>query len=315
MLSATYEGKDAPSGCMRHTRVELLDEITTWAYGTTGPKIHWLSGLPGTGKSSIASSIADSLASSGMPVASFFISRQSSQRRDLTNIICTLSYTLARHSPAARACVTAAVRQDQDIAELNHSVQVKRLLTDPINAITSSLDESAIIIIDALDECEDVSELVGSDILGAMFPIICASARGAVKLLITSRLEPIICSSFSNSFLELGSNQTCEVRLHEVESSKVQDDIAKFFRAELASLRQRRSLPETWPTEEDLRELLNRSGALFLYAATVVRHLREPQYSPQSRLEELLRTPNTQNLSVDDESPYQRLDQLYLDIL
>jgi pantothenate kinase-related protein Tda10 len=49
--------------CLPNTRIALLHEITQWAGDKGGKPLFWLSGMAGTGKSTIARTIAQSLAS------------------------------------------------------------------------------------------------------------------------------------------------------------------------------------------------------------------------------------------------------------
>jgi pantothenate kinase-related protein Tda10 len=44
--------------CLPNTRTELLDQITKWANDKDGKPIFWLCGMAGTGKSTIARTIA-----------------------------------------------------------------------------------------------------------------------------------------------------------------------------------------------------------------------------------------------------------------
>jgi pantothenate kinase-related protein Tda10 len=49
--------------CLLGTRTKLLDEITIWANNKDSKSIFWLSGMAGTGKSTIAQTVAQSFAS------------------------------------------------------------------------------------------------------------------------------------------------------------------------------------------------------------------------------------------------------------
>ncbi|KFY18112.1 hypothetical protein V492_00137 [Pseudogymnoascus sp. VKM F-4246] len=50
--------RDYERDCLPGTRVELLNEITTWGNTSDGPCIFWLSGMAGTSKSTIARTVA-----------------------------------------------------------------------------------------------------------------------------------------------------------------------------------------------------------------------------------------------------------------
>src|SRR5947207_465174 len=70
----SYE-KRHESVCLEHTRVEVLQEIRDWAHGRDDRPIFWLSGLAGTGKSTIARTVARENNGTGCLGASFFFSR------------------------------------------------------------------------------------------------------------------------------------------------------------------------------------------------------------------------------------------------
>jgi hypothetical protein len=52
-------GKRHDTLCLDGTRVGVLNEIRAWAEGDTEQYIYWLNGMAGTGKSTIARTIAD----------------------------------------------------------------------------------------------------------------------------------------------------------------------------------------------------------------------------------------------------------------
>src|SRR5436190_294793 len=52
-----YQRQHDPT-CLPDTRVDLLQEIYNWADGQDKPCIFWLSGLAGTGKSTVARTVA-----------------------------------------------------------------------------------------------------------------------------------------------------------------------------------------------------------------------------------------------------------------
>ena len=61
-------------GCLRGARVALLDEIERWANDLNGPPIFWLNGIAGTGRSTIAHTVAKRCVAKGTLGASFFYS-------------------------------------------------------------------------------------------------------------------------------------------------------------------------------------------------------------------------------------------------
>ncbi|KAG9078454.1 hypothetical protein FS749_009514, partial [Ceratobasidium sp. UAMH 11750] len=48
-------------GCTPNTRVDVLEQLRTWAANPTSEKVYWLNGMAGTGKSTIAYSLCENL--------------------------------------------------------------------------------------------------------------------------------------------------------------------------------------------------------------------------------------------------------------
>ena len=86
--------------CTSGTRVSVLKDIRNWALDASpeSPHVYWLSGMAGTGKSTIAYTIAkdfDRLGDPELPkilAATFFCSRQLEDTRPWIYILPTLSY-------------------------------------------------------------------------------------------------------------------------------------------------------------------------------------------------------------------------------
>ena len=122
-----------------------------------------------------------------------------------------------------------------------------------------------VIIIDALDECED--EEPASAILSLLAREIEHIPK--VKFFITGRPEPRIRKGFRLPSL---SPQTETLLLHEVERGNVDEDIRMFLEYHLKELVKDRSdlnLPTPWPTPEEIQILTSKAAGLFIYAFTV----------------------------------------------
>jgi adenylylsulfate kinase-like enzyme len=61
------------STCLQNTRTELLRHVQEWANHKNGKPIFWLNGAAGTGKSTIARTVARTFANQQRLGASFFL--------------------------------------------------------------------------------------------------------------------------------------------------------------------------------------------------------------------------------------------------
>src|SRR5882762_9027111 len=82
-------------GCLRGTRKDVLWEIERWLTGEQEQHVFWLNGLAGTGKSTIAQTVAETAFADGKLGASFFCSRDFADRCNLHAIFPTLAFQLA----------------------------------------------------------------------------------------------------------------------------------------------------------------------------------------------------------------------------
>ena len=74
-------------GCLRGTRKGVLWEIEHWLEDEGKQHIFWLNGLAGTGKSTIAQTFAERAFADGKLGASFFCSRDFTDRNNLQAIL------------------------------------------------------------------------------------------------------------------------------------------------------------------------------------------------------------------------------------
>ena len=65
----------SPDGCMKGTRTQILKELRAWSRDPNAPRIYWLNGMAGTGKSAIARSFCRTLHDDDLLGGSFFCAR------------------------------------------------------------------------------------------------------------------------------------------------------------------------------------------------------------------------------------------------
>ena len=290
-------------GCLRGTRKGVLDDIELWSKHSNMSPIYWLNGLAGTGKSTIAQTIAERIFSDGRLGASFFCSRDFKDRRNLHYIFTTLAFQLAHKYREFRSILVPLLQSNPDIGHESLFNQMRVLIVEPL----SSSEISTIVIIDALDECAD--EDPQSAILSVMGRLV--ERIPNVKFFITGRPEPRIQSGFR---LVLLRPLTDVFVLHEVEPSVINTDIRLFLKHGLSELAERRGIERgVWPTDEHLDLLCERAGGLFVYAVATLKFLDHTFARPSKQLDIIIRAPGS--TSHEGKAKLQSsgtLDSLYL---
>ncbi|KAH7091767.1 hypothetical protein BKA62DRAFT_834854 [Auriculariales sp. MPI-PUGE-AT-0066] len=150
--NAAHYSQAAPKPCTDGTRVELRATIMDWIRDKLGPRLYWLAGIAGTGKSTLAQSICKEAAASNTNVLSFFISSSDSSRNQAGQIIATLSHQLGERHASARYAIDMAINERPAPAQRSILEQTQMLLMRPLMEYVKNTSQSLVIVIDALDE-------------------------------------------------------------------------------------------------------------------------------------------------------------------
>jgi hypothetical protein len=146
---------------------------------------------------------------------------------------------------------------------------------------------STLIIIDALDECQDKEP--ASALLSVLSRYV--DRIPLIKFFITGRPEPRIRSGFR---LPLLRPHTEVLLLHEVQPSLVDSDIKLFLKAQFLDIAENQSscsLEEDWPDQDSIDILCKKAAGFFIYASTVVKFVSSPLYPPNERLALIVSLP------------------------
>jgi hypothetical protein len=284
----------------------MLSWVTAPPSTSQSISIFWLTGLAGTGKSTIAKTFCQRIGSNNsFLLASFFASRGSAERRDPYAILHTLAYELATLSGLIRPHVLSAVRAPQHIMHQPMHDQMQLLLAEPIKR-AQLRGRTVVLAIDALDECHKIAGVEGGPLVELLAQ---ALWHQPVKLLVTSRQE----NSLFNMFCSLPH---VSLRLQNIESVSVEADVWRILNAGFAYIRRKRARDlkdHDWPTNSDLNTLVALTGPLLIYAATVLRFVGDSRFLPDERLHQVLeRGPVT---PLDSSRPFLQIDNLYMDVL
>ncbi|KAJ3484384.1 hypothetical protein NLI96_g5684 [Meripilus lineatus] len=293
---------NAPVSCFEGTREGVLQTITEWIYGDvfTTPRVFWLNGLAGIGKSTIARTIAERAYHRGILGGSFFFSRNDNELNNVDRLFSTLAHQLAQFDTAYLKAVASALEQDIDLGYKDTATQFKELFLDSI--LKSNHRPTVLIfVLDALDEASP------KDSVKKILPLLLSvNVPFALRIFLTSRPETHIRLIFDND----KHHDRCV--LHNIEDSIVEGDIRRFLEHKLPTIPKELgiSLPG-WPSASDLSAVVAKSGRLFIFAATVVRLVADDGVpDPQGRLTRFLHSQ-----AALGSSTYEQLDQLYLHVL
>ncbi|KAB5589985.1 hypothetical protein CTheo_6572 [Ceratobasidium theobromae] len=279
--------------CTEGTRTLVLLAMEEWYSDRNAPDLYWMDGMAGTGKSTIACSFSKMLEGRKQLAASFFCTRNSPECRQVGRIIPTIAYQLARYSIPFQGALCEVLGNEPDIATKNITKQAERLLKEPLGKVEKAIPENLVVVIDALDECEDRHGVrLVLDLLFKFAPTL------PLKFFVTSRPEPVI---YSKMVSQSPQSRTV-MHLHEIEKSLVKADIDLYLREELSFIS---------PTNQEIEQLVERSGNLFIYAATLVRYIQPTVFSvdSQERLSLVL------EMTPQFTDQYAEVDSLYTVVL
>ena len=196
------------------------------------------------------------------------------------------------------------VNSDPEIVHESLYGQMNKLIVQPL--VKSAI--STVIVIDALDECRDKEP--SSTILSVLRQFVAKIPK--VKFFVTGRPEPHIREGFR---LLLLAEATDVFVLHEVEPTRVNNDLRLFFGHNFSELKRRRRVLGNWPTEDQLNLLCERSAGVFIYAVATVRFIDQKTKNPRRQLDRILQAPESGLEGRTELRENVTLDSLYMSIL
>ncbi|OJJ42671.1 hypothetical protein ASPZODRAFT_169958 [Penicilliopsis zonata CBS 506.65] len=296
-FNAVEPSAPLPAKCLEGTRVEILNDLEQWGKENDDKPIFWLSGMAGTGKSTISRTICQRFNEHNLLGASFFFSRNGELRNHSAALFTTLASQLADSLPALREYMSKAIDIDKTISEQSPKSQCERLILEPLSELDKKLllPLQIVIVLDALDECQDHSQHAIPELLSNV------SGFNSIHLrtLIVSRPEESIARDFQKitttyQHWKLDSNE---------QRTQTTRDVSLFLNKMLATIAFNRDLPPEWPGEEFKQNMVQKAGRLFIYAATVCRFLDTD--FPEEQIESLMSMDSTKD------SPTADLDRIY----
>ncbi|KAK7679967.1 hypothetical protein QCA50_016913 [Cerrena zonata] len=288
--------------CLRGTREIALEKIMNWILDIDNieQNVLWIYGLAGSGKSTIARTIAARLDGLGRRGGFLFFERG---KINPDAVVQTLAVQLANSDPLLRFAICEAIEENRNITTASLEDQFDSLLRGPLTKAARSLHGPIVVVLDALDEYGDTAsrksllKLLSNEL--PKFP-------SNFRFLLTSRPESSIFELFSKN-LKIRS-----MSLKDMEDAA--PAIRVYLSAELMGIlgsdailnaSTRPDFDSRWK-ETNLDQLVKMSEGLFIWASTLIGFLMGVT-NPANQLERILSSKTTKYI--------QGLDDLYATVL
>ncbi|KAL4072551.1 hypothetical protein V8B97DRAFT_312171 [Scleroderma yunnanense] len=254
-------GLNQTKKCLDGTRTEILNEIVDWINNTdaTAPRIFWLHGQAGRGKSAIAHTIALRAKNLGNFGSCFCFTRVRHHEGLHTKLFTTIARDLADRDVRFRLLLAGIIAYERELRDTEDIVtQWQKCILEPLAQLGGLLTRNVVVVIDALDESgvdttrEGILDIFATH--GAELP-------GNIRILLTSRPLADIREA-------LHSKQHILSRcLDDVHPESATRDITLYISTKL------KSLGGTF-CDADFDQLAAKSGGLFEWARLACDYLR-----------------------------------------
>ena len=253
--------------CLEGTREDLLEEIIGWINSVEkdAPRIFWLHGPAGTGKSSIAHTIAHRFQKLERLGSCFCFDRSRMAERRHEKVFSTIAQDLANRDTSLLRQLTTVVHDNAALKNTTDILQQwEELIMRPATALAEAIMGPIVIIVDALDESGDAaSRRVLLRILGnAMTESPVTDLPPNFRILLTSRPLPDIHTAFS------GRTHIRQTSMDSIPSESTEHDILRFVSYELSEVEFER------PNREIFASLAGSSGRIFEWARLACAYIR-----------------------------------------
>ncbi|KAG8712730.1 POC1 centriolar protein A [Ceratobasidium sp. 395] len=243
--------------CMDNTRVELINNILAWVNDLTksgGAEIMLLTGVAGSGKTSVAHTVARECRERRQLGSSFFFDRETAGRNSPDAVFTTIAADLSRLDNDLATNIAHAVESN---SSLSVPQQFSELVLKPSRRC--HVPGPIVLVIDALDEAwdSDFVRLLQDHI--SMLP-------NVFRIFLTSRMRPDLTPL-------LHKPHVIGVEL-DINAQSNMEDMEIYVRSKLRELvNARDDLESDWPGEKLRVEFIAKAEGLFLWVATVCDYL------------------------------------------
>ncbi|KAM6496583.1 hypothetical protein JOM56_007056 [Amanita muscaria] len=298
-----YQTKKKSGPCFEGTRVALLREMADWVTGPDKYRMYVLSGLAGIGKSTVAYTIASRAADLNLLGASWFFSRDEADRNNAKKFFTTIAYQLCVYNETFAKAIGDVLLTERGSAATTKDPQhqLQALILEPLRSIVRSHSRPLLVVVDALDECDEDDE---RDIVKGLSQLV--RELPSFKVILTTRPQPHL-----DRFLYSQGGHKI-FRLQDIEDKVVDGDIRLYLNHSLSleAVHERYPQRQWCASAEEIDSLVGAAGRLFIIASTAVRYIFDKSASnPAAQMQKLL-LAFAQYLT-----PFKDLNQFYTVIL
>lgn len=275
---AAGAGLNTTKKCLEGTRTEILSEIVDWINSpeVDSPRVFWLFGQAGTGKSSIAHTVAMRFKDLGRLGSCFCFARDRQTERRHEKMFTTIARDMAGRDLLFRAALAGAIVSDPSLRTTpDVTQQWEKLIREPLSKVTDTALGNVLIVIDGLDES-------GGEASREYILKILASAQAegfpsSIRIFISSRPLPDIQTALS------GSSHVKLRPMDTIPPESTERDIRMYISEKL------RNLGDDF-NDEDVTHLAQKSDGLFEWSRLACEFIRSYKagVTPKERFEDLI---------------------------
>ncbi|PVF97668.1 hypothetical protein CPB86DRAFT_759852 [Serendipita vermifera] len=273
MATSSLANGDLHQPCMDGTRVNILKKIRKWFTEPNSRQILWLNDVAGAGKSTVARQMSKEWKKDNRLAGSFFFSRDAEETRTSKLFFSTVAQQGLSHlGPAIQTALANGIRKLRDPISATLEEQCLEIFIRPLQELRSS----AVLVFDALDECDP--EMI-QRLFSILVPLV--SKLIHVKLFLTSRPETYLRELFQNF-----NPQKLSLRTDVLSNTQ---DVEHYARERLKRL----------SIEDDtILKLIEQSNGLFIWVSTVCDLLKSLRGNRKPLIDRLLSQSNPKMDSI-----------------
>ncbi|PAV14651.1 nucleotide-binding-oligomerization-domain like receptor [Pyrrhoderma noxium] len=245
--------------CLENTRKKTLEYIYDWVNAEGPPNVLLLIGAAGTGKSTIATTVAGMYQRKRQLGCHMFFVRERSHPR---NVLQTIAYLLAEYSQPIAESLSEQLKKSGNLDSSNLKAKFNILLRQPLSTVATEVGHPVLIVLDALDEC-GTPELRQSllHVLRDCLPALPANFR----VIITSRPDEGIDTLISSSRFR--------VKVLDQHSDESKVNVKTYIKFQFDQMRSSKKLkvPSDCDWDNSIQTLSESADGLFIWASTAVK--------------------------------------------